>query len=273
LDPLDNLSIDTPEQIALEFQIAGIGSRFLAMAVDTLIHAGLYILFALAFWGIAALLIFIGGAAARSANVSTAVAETAGMWVGAIAIFVFFCVYWGYFALFEAIWKGQTPGKRVAKIRVIKDSGRPITAVESIGRNLMRVVDWLPFLYGVGVVTMMCNAKNRRLGDFVAGTVVVHERVEKAIRPDWSNLSGETPAALAGELTGLDARDLELIETFLQRRHDIDQLVRYATADRIADHLRAKANITPQPGQTVEAFLEQVARGMRDAGRYATRQS
>ena len=79
--------------------------------------------------------------------------------VGGAVSLVVFCLNWGYYAIFEALWKGQTPGKRWAKIRVIKDSGRPINAFEAISRNLIRFVDFLPFFYGVGVITMLLNAK------------------------------------------------------------------------------------------------------------------
>src|SRR5215469_10917082 len=77
------------------------------------------------------------------------------MWVLAAFILINFCIYWGYYAIFEIVWKGQTPGKRLAGIRVIKDSGRAISPFEAIARNLMRAVDWLPSLYAVGVVTML----------------------------------------------------------------------------------------------------------------------
>jgi len=85
----------------------------------------------------------------------------------------------GYFAIFEIFWKGQTPGKRLAKIRVIKESGRPINAYEAIARNSCVRSDVLPTMYGAGIVCMMLNSQNRRIGDFVAGTVVVHDQRTK----------------------------------------------------------------------------------------------
>ena len=120
MDPGDNLTVDTPEQIALEFQIAGIGSRFLAMAIDTLIQTAFY---------------FLVGLAIALIPKLAAVPEL-GPWYAAVFVLTLFCIYWGYFAAFEVIWKGQTPGKRVLKIRVIKDNGRPINIYEAIGRNL-----------------------------------------------------------------------------------------------------------------------------------------
>ena len=92
-----------------------------------------------------------------------------------ILILFLFCVYWGYFAFFEVIWKGQTPGKKLAGIRVIKDSGRALNVYEVIGRNLLRAVDWLPVMYITGIVSMMISRRNQRLGDHLAGSIVVHD--------------------------------------------------------------------------------------------------
>jgi len=152
--PTDKLTIDTPEQVHLEFMLAGIGSRFMAAFLDVLIEAVLYlVLFLLTlFW-----------ASIGFFNLSRSI------WWDALLTFLTFSINWGYYAIFEALWKGQTPGKRWARIRVIKDSGRPINAFEAITRNLVRFVDFLPFFYGFGVVTMLLNAKHRRLGDYVAG--------------------------------------------------------------------------------------------------------
>ena len=158
MDSIDQLRIDTPEQIALELPLAGIGSRFLALAIDTLIQSVFYLITAFIF-------IF-------TLPLGSSVFMFLPKLVGpALAIFILFAIYWGYFAFFESIWSGQTPGKRYAGIRVIKESGRPINAFDAIGRNLMRAVDGLPGIYGVGLVCMMCNQQSRRLGDFVAGTV------------------------------------------------------------------------------------------------------
>ncbi len=172
MDSMDQLQIDTPEQIALELPLAGIGSRFLALVIDTLIQFIIY------FVGI----IVIALATLGSFAINWVPASIAP----AFFVILVFCVYWGYFALFEIFWKGQTPGKRYAGIRVMKESGRPINAFEAITRNLMRAVDSLPGFYGVGLLTMFLNKQSRRLGDFVAGTIVVHEKLTKEVRPAWT---------------------------------------------------------------------------------------
>ncbi|HJX85003.1 MAG TPA: RDD family protein, partial [Candidatus Angelobacter sp.] len=160
--PSDKLIIDTPEQVHLEFVLADIGSRFMAALLDWIIQFLLYVALLLIAWVAISISPFH-------------MFSQYPVWLAAIIVFVFFCIYWGYYAVFEIFWKGQTPGKRWAGIRVIKDSGRPINAFEAIARNLVRIVDYFPGMYGVGVVTMLLNSKNRRLGDFVAGTLVVQE--------------------------------------------------------------------------------------------------
>ena len=93
---------------------------------------------------------------------------------------------WGYFTLFEAFGNGRTPGKRVAKIRVIHQSGRGINFVESLARNLVRIIDYLPGFYAVGVVAMFMSRRHQRLGDMVAGTLVVRDR--EVDSPHWSEV-------------------------------------------------------------------------------------
>ena len=253
VDSFEQLKIDTPEQIALELPLAGIGSRFLAMAIDTLIQFGLYLVAGIVFF----LILGLG------ASVLWYVPSTIGP---ALGIFVLFGIYWGYFAIFEIVWKGQTPGKRFAGIRVIKDSGRPINGFEAIGRNLMRAVDGLPGIYGVGIVCMMLNKQSRRLGDFVAGTVVVHEKPTEEVRPTWNTATEDGTAS--GGIGQVTAEELVLVETYLSRRFELDPDVRLRTAIQIADRIKAKTGLQPQAHQHVDDFLEEAARKVRDRGRF-----
>lgn len=248
---MDELRIDTPEQISLELPLAGIGSRFLALAIDTLIQAALYVIA-----GIVFALITLGS------FVITWMPKSLGP---ALAILSLFCIYWGYFALFEVFWKGQTPGKRYSGIRVIKDSGRPINTFEAIARNLMRVVDGLPGFYGVGLASMMLNKQNRRLGDFVAGTIVVHEKLTQEVKPTWSTSTAEqTASPQAAQVT---ADELVLIETYLHRRWEFEPIVRTNAAVQIAERIAARTGLKADPGQHVDDFLENLARQVRDSGR------
>lgn len=233
--------------------LAGIGSRFLAIAIDTLIQVALYLLTGLIF-----LLLLPEGF-----SIFTFLPKTLGP---AIAIFVGFAIYWGYFAIFEILWSGQTPGKRIVAIRVIHESGRPINAYEAIGRNLMRAVDVMPGIYGVGLVCMMLNKQSRRLGDFVAGTVVVHEKPSEQVRPTW-NTASEVASASSG-MGQVTADELVLIETYLSRRFELDPGVRLQTAIQIAERIKSKTGLQPQAHQHVDDFLEEAARRVRDTARF-----
>ncbi len=172
----ERMAVRTPEHVELQFLLAGAGNRFLAVLVDLLIQGlalvGLLVVLVLAFWAL------------RSASPETAeaVVEGAGLWVFAGLILVYFLVQWGYFTLFETMWAGQTPGKRLLKIRVVREDGRPVGFAEAAIRNLLRVVlDSQPGnLYAVGFVTGMLNLRFKRLGDYAAGTVVIRERRQVA---------------------------------------------------------------------------------------------
>jgi len=252
----DQLQIDTPEQIALELPLAGIGSRFLGLTIDTLLQFLLYVTggFALAF------------ASVGFAGIGRYLKWIPVNWVPAIAILFVFCVYWGYFAFFEIIWKGQTPGKRVAKIRVIKESGRPINAYEAIARNLLRAIDALPGMYGVGIVCMMLNSQNRRIGDYVAGTVVVHDTRTGEVKPEWTMVS--EPAAANPQLALISSEELVLIETYLHRRVDMDLTLRDQVASKIASRITEKTGLQRDSKQSLDDFLETSARQIRDTARF-----
>jgi uncharacterized RDD family membrane protein YckC len=239
----DELRIDTPEQVALELPIAGVGSRFLAIVVDTLLQGVLYLLVILLFAAFGPAM--IAGASRFWANV-----------LFAIAVLGLFCIYWGYFALFEIVWSGQTPGK--------------LDATAAILRNLLRAVDFLPALYGVGVATMVLNRHSRRLGDLLAGTVVVHEREVESLEPSWTS-SPRARSAAPPAATMITDHELVLIETYLERRWNFSNSVRQRAALQIADRITERTGLRAQPGHTVDDFLEAVARQARDAGRLRPR--
>lgn len=243
------LTIDTPEQVALEFQIAGLGSRAIAFIIDSVIQG-------LAFAVLMLVVAFLAPGIAAVADAS---------WGAALFIIGIFLLYWGYFAFFEAIWKGQTPGKRNVGIRVVKDTGRAINAYDAIGRNLMRAIDQLPGMYLFGLISMMISKEHRRIGDYVAGTLVVHEKPAEQVDPDLQNLDQTSGATVA--TSALTGRDLELIESFLHRRLSLEPMVRSATAIRIVQYLAGRG-VTPAPGQNDEEFLQVVAKAIRDGQRF-----
>src|SRR5689334_8462745 len=158
----DRYTIDTPENIEFAYDIAGIGSRFLAAIIDTLAIGA-----ALALLGIIAAV-----ANARLGLTSGAASSV----LAAAATILSFLILWGYYIVFELVWNGQSIGKRAIGLRVVREGGRPITFVSSAIRNLIRLVDFLPAFYGIGVIVMFIDRRARRLGDLAGGTLVVKER-------------------------------------------------------------------------------------------------
>jgi uncharacterized RDD family membrane protein YckC len=270
MEPIgDQLNIDTPELVSIELPLAGIGSRFIAILVDSLILGAAVIL-----------LIFLG------VFIITALGnfgEKSASWGIGILLLILFLLFWGYFALFETFNNGRTPGKRVAKIRVIHQSGRGINFAEALARNLVRIIDYMPGFYGVGIAAMFMSRRSQRLGDMVAGTLVVREREVEA--PMWNESTPRTltAAALAPNspippphlrvalpapaLAKLSPSDLEVLEGFFSRRLDMDLTTRSALANRIASALCAKSGLTIPPEISVETFLEAVAHQFRELGR------
>ena len=255
MDATERLKIETPEQIVLELPLSGIGSRFLALMVDTLVQIAAFLL--------ALLLLLLG--TSRSFVTLTGVDFVRSLGPALFVLFSF-SLYWGYFAFFEILWKGQTPGKRLAGIRVIKDSGRPIDATAAILRNLLRAIDVLPGMYGVGVIAMVLNRQSRRVGDFVAGTVVVHDRRTGERRMDWSPAPAARPSREAALIT---EEEVVLIETYLERRFSLDPRVGRAMALQIVARVTERSGLSPEPGQSIDEFLETAARQARDASRYS----
>src|SRR6266404_1008159 len=237
----DKLTIETPEQTALEFEIAGIGSRFLALAFDTLIQILLGI-------GLFVIMVIAGVA---------------------LPVLAYFVLYFGYFAIFEIIWNGQTPGKKKEGLRVIKDSGRPITPSEAVGRNLMRIVDQLPAFYAIGIGSVLLSRHNKRLGDFVAGTIVVHEKSLVDAKPVWQSPQARqaAPATTYGS-ERLTPEEFALIEAFLSRRDSLPADVRFSMADQIAKQIRPKLSLPSGELFYAEQLLEAVVHERRSSAGY-----
>lgn len=248
---LEKLSIDTPEQIALEFHLATIGSRFLALAADTVVQ----VLAAAALLAVAISVRLLTGPFWPGAPA----------WVFAAVILGWFTLYYGYFALFETLWNGQTPGKRLMGLRVIHTSGRPLSAYEAILRNIVRIVDQMPGIYAVGMVAVFLSERSQRLGDLAASSVVVHERLSEG-EARAVEVREHDPAGPRHGANRLPEAELLVVETFLRRRHELDGWARVANAERIARRLRDKLGLE-HTGRN-EEFLEEILAEYRAGGRY-----
>ena len=267
----DQLSIRTPELVAIEFPLAGIGSRFVALFIDYLIQV------AAAFILILIFVLFVSATAgSRPVHSTIAGSPNSGKWAIAIAIAIPFLFQWGYFTLFEAFWRGQTPGKHMMRIRVIQQTGRPVGVFESLGRNLTRIIDMLPTFYIIGVIVMFLTRRQQRLGDLVAGTLVVHER---DIEAPLESMGGSrtftapsfTPAATppresklpADAIALLTLADLQTIESYMARRLDVPIETRARLADKLAENISRKMNLEIPSAMSKETFLEETAFTLR----------
>ncbi len=276
LELRDQLSIDTPELVSLEFSVAGLGSRAIACLTDYAIQAAVLLLALFGLLIVAAVL--PQGAGASVSNKST---HDAKVWTAAVLLILIFLFQWGYFGLFEAFWNGQTPGKRLLKLRVIQQSGRQVNLFQSLSRNLLRFVDALPGVYAVGIVFLFVSKRSQRLGDLVAGTLVVHARAAEAQARDGSAgrvftgwIADASPRAQEPVATGLPADvigrlnhgDLEVLESFNARRLDLPYATASALAAKLALQMAAKMEVALPADMGAETFLEAVADEMRAIG-------
>jgi uncharacterized RDD family membrane protein YckC len=243
----DRMTITTPEGVELSLTLAGVGSRFVAAALDALVEGSVLVAIYL--------LVFLtdgfGG--------GTSVAAT----IYAVA---FFAVFWGYDVAFEVLASGRTPGKRWNGIRVVRTGGQPIGFLASATRNLVRLIDFLPSFYLVGIVSILVTRRNQRLGDLVAGSVVVREERAGIVSPTTRPV---LPTALPDHLPGLDvsavtAEEIATVRSFLERRHEIAPDARYQLAATMAGRLRPK--VAGAPELQGEEFLEAVVRSKSSRG-------
>lgn len=232
----DRVAIATPEGVDLELTLAGVGSRFASALVDYLIQALIVVALAL----VLGLGFHLGPGASGFAT--------------ALWIVLAFLLFAGYDISFEVLASGRTPGKRLNGLRVVRETGAPVTFPTSAVRNVLRLVDWLPGTYLVGMVAILVSARNQRLGDLAAGTLVVRERKPLPAEPilrSW----GQT---LAWDTSAIDAAELAAVRSFLARRESLTTDARVQIASELAARLRPKVG-GAVGADSPELFLEQLA--------------
>jgi uncharacterized RDD family membrane protein YckC len=263
----DTLVIETPERVPLHFALASIGNRFIACAIDhtiqivTLIAIGIF--FAI-----------VSDAASLGSRLMSA-----PKWVIALLVVIQAIIFDGYFAVFEWVWRGQTPGKRWLKLRVIREDGRPISFFEAMVRNLLRVVDFLvPPFYSIGLISVFATERDQRVGDLVAGTVVVREREAEA--PAFAEVFASPvsdaalrrsfkPVPFTADIDKLTEQEITVVESFLRRRWDLKDYPRQWMAWRVAMPILFK--LRPQYDLTTftyEGFLEELLHRYREKHRF-----
>jgi len=244
MNKTNSMQIRTPEGVVFSQQLAGPMARFLAWLVDVLIQwtISIAILMVLAIFGV----------------VSVDIAQ-------ALSVLAVFVISIGYSIFFEWRWRGQSPGKRVVRLRVMDAQGLRLKFSQIVIRNLLRVVDALPLLYLVGGVACLVNSRSQRLGDFAANTIVV--RVPTVREPNLEQL-------LAGKYNSLRAHphlearlrqrvsavEATLAVQAIARRDLLEPVARVELFDEIAARFRKKVQwpADATDGVTDEQFVRNV---------------
>lgn len=236
----------TPEAVRLRADAAGVGSRSIALMVDLVIQAVMLVPILLGF--------LLDGLAGM--------AETA-----VFSLFVL-TVVWGYFPLFEWLRGGQTPGKRVQGIRVVRTSGEPAGFAPVMVRNLLRIIEVyaLPF---VALIAMFVTARSQRLGDLAAGTMVVRDRAMPLPAP--TAMAPPDAGATALDTSALTEPEYAVLRTFLARRDGLDPAARQRLAAGLAARLRQQVGPMAEPHARLadETLIQAAVRSYRS--RYAAR--
>jgi uncharacterized RDD family membrane protein YckC len=243
------LTIDTPENIDFQFDIAGLGSRLFAAVIDFIVLGFIFIVCN------TIMLMIVGSSSEFFSNTSGVTAFVSIFW------FVF---QWFYFVIFELIWDGQSIGKRLLQLRVIKQNGQPLTFTASIIRNLIRTIDFLPMLYGLGLIVAFIHPRTRRLGDLAAGTIVVKEHssitlsqlVESNAKPDVA-LAIQGIGQTLDNVHLLTEEDYLLVRDFLEQAPMLNSEARNRLGIQLAQTLQARLSL-PEGGNA-EQFLRYVA--------------
>ena len=243
----DRLQISTPEGVELELTLAGIGSRFTAGLIDFTIQSLLVAA------GIA-LLLGVGDAVVDDAGLRPDEDASEALGVAILSIYSFL-IFFAYDVLFEVRGGGRTPGKRLTGLRVVRTGGRPVGFVTSAIRNVLRLVDFLPSAYGLGMAVVFASKRNQRLGDIAAGTVVVRERKGGRRAPTPAEPTGISVDASGWDVSGVSAEEIATVRRFLERRGDLLPDARRRLASDLTARLLPKVAGAP-PGTEVEAFLE-----------------
>ncbi len=236
MDYDDRLRIETPEGVAIELTLAGLGSRLAAAVVDGLIKLGILL---------ALIVIAVAGGVALGDDLI----------VGASSLLAVLVITFGYDILFETLDSGRTPGKRAASIRVVRMGGQPVGFVSAAIRNLLRLVDMLPFFYAVGIIAILTSRHGQRVGDLAAGTVVVRDRKVAADLPP--PLQVAPASAVSWDVSAVTAAEVAAVRQFLERRSSLRGEVRERLARQFAEGLRPKVVGAP-PGLSPEDLLEQL---------------
>ena len=231
---LNRVKSQTPESVELEFILAGVGNRTQALTIDYIVW-GFTLFILLVIWGLA------------YSQIPWLQAKSARLWLAAIQILIIFAVYIGYFILFETLWRGQTPGKRYVKIRVIRDDGRNVGIQQSILRALLRPIDDILF---IGLLLIMFSKQEKRLGDWVAGTILIQEGqtvTTQKIDVSLEAIDMSTWLIEKGQIAALTPDEFATIRKYLQRYSNLTPDAKIQVSDRLAQRLLERIELADRP--------------------------
>jgi len=241
--------ISTPENVDLHLELAGLGNRVLAVIIDTTITF------------VTILIIFVACASITHVVTKLSLSTTTRAFITytvlGLSILAAMVVNFGYHIFFEGTWRGQSPGKKIAGIRVVEQNGQPVGWASVIIRNLLRVID--TGLAMVGLLVLVADRNERRIGDFAAGTLVIRERGQALSLKSKVTVHGSAvPATGSFVAVGrLTPAEYELILSFLERRQRMSRTQRPLLAKKLENHFRAKLE-QQADGHPPERFLESV---------------
>lgn len=264
----------TPENIEIEYELAGIGSRFLANMLDSLFQCAIY----LGMWIVAGILAILLSLSAGIRN--SGIASFFQSAEVALALIAAFLILWGYFIWFETRWNGQTPGKRQLGLRVIRDGGYPINIFAAIIRNLIRIIDGMPIVallfITLGIVQrqpgtaamgglcillpvlcLLLSGRYQRVGDFVAGTMVVKQRAPRvptleALAPPPrvlpEHLAAYALADIGRHVFEMSVPEYRAVRHYIDRRWQLPPQIQQTAAMRLAVPLMQRLGVVPPAG-------------------------
>ena len=248
----ETLKIQTPEHVGFRYVLAGLGTRSTAFLVDTVVR-GLFILLIF-------LVVMLLARLLPEFDPTGIFAVIPKTWFLALGVLAYGVVDLGYFLIFEALWSGQTPGKRMQKLRVIKVNGQPIGWLESAIRNILRAVDLLLGFYPLGLFVMFLSSRSQRIGDYAAGTVVIVER-RRDVPMDKTRLRSTSKLNLPElelHVSTLAPKQYQVIRSFLQRREAMEGTHRRDLARLLTHRLMKRWGISPRVPLNDESFLEEI---------------
>jgi uncharacterized RDD family membrane protein YckC len=224
---MSGLTITTPEHVPIRLEPAGAGSRFLAISIDSAITT-----------------------AGSSALAFVATFFLPRGVAGAIFVSSSLFLTWGWHIWFETRHHGRTPGKRALSLRVMDERGLPVSLFQSLVRNFMRVVDFLPAFYGVAAAASLVSPLRRRFGDVVAGTLVVRDAqpliVSGQIASQRRHNSLRTPRVLRLVRHRISLEEREFLLTLCVRAEKLSPAARYDLMESVAGVYRQKLGVEEQ---------------------------